>query len=334
MVRAIYLFEQVTASERSDYLTVAVDRGVENMKAVVYNEFGGPEVLHVAEVDKPVPGPGQVLLAVRRAGVNPLDYKFRSGEFQIHSPRPLPATPGLEAAGVIEAVGPDMRGFAVGDEVLGWPLTGSYAQYALASLLIAKPATLDWDRAAALPVVGETALRVLALLGLRSGETLLIHGATGATGAIATQLAVAQGVTVIGTGSATNSDYLASLGATPTTYGEGLVERVRALAPNGIDAVLDAVGHGTLPDSIELRGGTERIVTIADPPAAAALGVTFSAGNVQDSDLPELAKLAEQVANGQITIALSRTFALADAAAAHELVESGHPGGKILIDPN
>ncbi|HEV7977750.1 NADP-dependent oxidoreductase, partial [Amycolatopsis sp.] len=240
----------------------------------------------------------------------------------------------VEAAGVIEAVGPDVSDFAVGDEVLGWPLTGSYAQYALASLLIAKPAALDWDRAAALPVVGETALRVVALLGLRGGETLLIHGATGATGAIATQLAVAQGVTVIGTGSASNSDYIASLGATPTTYGEGLVERVRALAPNGVDAVLDAVGHGTLPDSIELRGGTERIVTIADPAVAAALGVTFSAGNVQDSTLPELAKLAEQVASGEITIALSRTFALADAAAAHELVESGHPGGKILIDPS
>jgi len=306
------------------------------MKAVVYNEFGGPEVLHVAEVDKPVPGPGQVLLAVRRAGVNPLDYKFRSGALQTewHRPSPLPATPGVEVAGVVEAVGPDVSGFAVGDEVLGWPLTGSYAQYALASLLIVKPAALDWDRAAALPVVGETALRVVALLGLRGGETLLIHGATGATGAIATQLAVAKGVTVIGTGSAANSDYIASLGATPTTYGEGLVERVRALAPNGVDAVLDAVGHGTLPDSIELRGGTERIVSIADPAVAAALGVTFSAGNVQESTLPALAKLAEQVASGEITIALSRTFALADAAAAHELVESGHPGGKILINPN
>jgi NADPH:quinone reductase-like Zn-dependent oxidoreductase len=111
---------------------------------------------------------------------------------------------------------------------------------------------------------------------------------------------------------------------------EGLVERVRALAPNGIDAA----GQGALPDSIELRGSTERIVTIADPAAAASLGVTFSAGSVQDSQLPELAKVAEQVASGKITIELGRTFALADAAAAHELSESGRPGGKLLMDPS
>jgi NADPH:quinone reductase-like Zn-dependent oxidoreductase len=304
------------------------------MKAVVYTEFGGPEVLHVAEVDKPVPGPGQVLLAVRRAGVNPVDHKLRADALRPIYVISLPATPGTEAAGVIEAVGPDVSGFAVGDEVLGWTVTGSYAQYALASALITKPAALDWDLAAALPVAGKTALRVLALLGLRSGEILLIHGASGAVGAVAAQLAAARGVTVIGTGGATRSDLIASLGAIATTYGEGLVERVRALAPNGIDAVIEAAGQGALPDSIELRGGTERIVTITDPAAAASLGVTFSRGSAQLDHLPELSKLAEQVASGKIIIELARTFALADATAAHELSESGHPGGKILIDPS
>jgi NADPH:quinone reductase-like Zn-dependent oxidoreductase len=304
------------------------------MKAVVYTEFGGPEVLHVAEVDKPVPGPGQVLLAVRRAGVNPIDHKLRANALRPMYVNSLPARPGTEAAGVIEAVGPDVSGFAVGDEVLGWTVTGSYAQYALASVLIAKPAALDWDLAAALPVAGETALRVLALLGLRSGETLLVHGASGAVGAVATQLAAARGVTVIGTGGATRSDLIASFGATATTYGEGLVERVRALAPNGIDAVIEAAGQGALPDSVELRGGTERIVTITDPAAAASLGVTFSSGSARLAQLPELSELAEQVASGKITIELARTFSLADATAAHELSESGHPGGKILLDPS
>lgn len=306
------------------------------MKAVVYKEFGGPGVLHVAEVDKPVPGPGQILLAVRRAGVNPGDHKLRSGSLQNTGWNvPLPLTPGFEAAGVVEAVGPEVTGFAVGDEVLGWTVTGSYAQYALAETLVAKPAGLDWDLAAALPVSGETALRVLALLGLRSGETLLIHGATGATGAVVAQLAAAQGVIVIGTGGYYRGELIASFGATPTVYGEGLVERVRALAPDGVDAVLDAGGHDALPDSIELRGNTERIVTIADPVAAASLGVTFSAGGaVPDDRLAELGKLAEQLAGGELTIELARTFALADAAAAHELSESGHPGGKILIDPS
>jgi NADPH:quinone reductase-like Zn-dependent oxidoreductase len=227
-----------------------------------------------------------------------------------------------------------VTGFAVGDEVLGWTVTGAYAQYALATALIAKPAALDWDLAAALPVAGETALRVLALLELRGGETLLIHGASGAVGAVATQLAVARGVTVIGTGGAARSELITSLGATATTYGEGLVERVRALAPNGIDAVIEAASQGALPDSIELRGGTERIVTITDPGAAASLGVTFSRGGAQLDRLPELSKLAEQVASGKITIELACTFALTDANAAHELSESGHPGGKILIDPS
>jgi NADPH:quinone reductase-like Zn-dependent oxidoreductase len=304
------------------------------MKAVVYTEFGGPEVLHVAEVDKPVPGSGQVLLAVRRAGVNPIDHKLRADALRPIYTVSLPATPGTEAAGVIEAVGPGVTGFVVGDEVLGWTVTGSYAQYALANALIAKPDALDWDLAAALPVAGETALRVLALLGLRSGETLLIHGASGAVGAFATQLAVARGVNVIGTGGASRSDLIASLGATATTYGDGLVERVRALAPNGIDAVIEAAGQGALRDSIELRGGTERIVTITDPAAADSLGGTFSRGGARLDHLPELSTLAKQVASGKITIELARTFALADANAAHELSESGHPGGKILIDPS
>jgi NADPH:quinone reductase-like Zn-dependent oxidoreductase len=147
---------------------------------------------------------------------------------------------------------------------------------------------------------------------------------------MAVQLAVARGVTVIGTGSAGSQAVITSLGATPTTYDSGLVERVRALAPNGIDAVLDAAGKGSLPDSIELRDGTERIVTIADP-AARTLGIPFSSGTAADRSVPDLTTVAEQVASGKIVVAVAGTYPLAETAHAHEVIDSGHAGGKVVL---
>ncbi|HEX3779408.1 MAG TPA: NADP-dependent oxidoreductase [Pseudonocardiaceae bacterium] len=300
------------------------------MKAVVLDSFGGPELLHEAEVDKPAPGPGQVLLAVKRAGVNPFDSKVRAGAMEAVFHTELPAVLGLEVAGVVEALGEGVTEVKVGDEVLGWSETGAYAEYVLATRILPKPAGLDWDVAAALPVAAETALRVLRLLAVASGETLLIHGASGAVGAMAVQLAVARGVTVIGTASAGNQAYVTSLGATATTYGSGLVERVRSLAPNGIDAVFDAAGRGALPDSIELRGGTERIVTIADP-TAQSLGIAFSSGTAADASIPELIAVADQVASGKIVAAVAQAYPLAEAARAHEAIDSGHASGKLVL---
>lgn len=300
------------------------------MKAVVIDRFGGAEVLHEAEVDRPVPGPGQVLLAIKRACVNPFDGKLRSGTMEAIFHVELPAVLGVEVAGVVDSVGADVTDLKVGDEVLGWSDTGAYAEYAVATTVLPKPAGLDWDVAAALPIAAETALRVLRLLGVASGETLLIHGASGAVGAMAVQLAVARGVTVIGTASAANQAYVTSLGATPTTYGAGLVERVRALAPNGVDAVLDVAGKGALPDSIELRGGTERIVTIADP-AAQSLGIAFSGGSSGDRPMSELAAVVDQVASGKIVVTITETFPLAAVSRAHELIDSGHAGGKLVL---
>ena len=171
--------------------------------------------------------------------------------------------------------------------MLGWSDTGSYAEYALASaaVLAPKPAGLDWTHAAALPVASDGAERVLDLLGVKAGETLLIHGASGALGTIAVQLAVARGARVLGTAGAANQDYVASLGATALVYGENLVERVRALAPEGVDAVFDAAGKGALEDSITLRGGTDRIVTTADF-RARELGVVFAEGPQRRSASP------------------------------------------------
>ncbi|GAB2583097.1 NADP-dependent oxidoreductase [Streptomyces capparidis] len=301
------------------------------MKAIVFDTFGGTEVLHEAEVATPRPGPGQVRVRVHAVGVNPVDGKIRSGVMEAIFPTTLPAVPGGEIAGVVDALGAGVDHLKVGDEVLGWSDTGSYAQYALASaaVLAPKPAGLDWTHAAALPVASDGAERVLDLLGVSAGETLLIHGASGALGTIAVQLAVARGARVIGTAGAANQDYVASLGATALPYGDNLVERVRALAPEGVDAVFDAAGKGALEDSITLRGGTDRIVTTADF-RARELGVVFAEGP-QRRSAARLAELARQAADGTLVTTLSATYPLAQAARAQQASDAGHNRGKIVL---
>ncbi|WP_329066915.1 NADP-dependent oxidoreductase [Streptomyces sp. NBC_01429] len=304
------------------------------MRAIVFHEFGGPEVLRAEDVTEPHAGPGEVRVAVRAAGVNPMDWKIRRGWMEQLSPTTLPAVPGVEFAGVVDEIGEGVTGVAVGDDVLGWSATGAYAQYALAGTVVAKPPALGWAEAAAIPVAGETAARVLGQLAVRDGETLLLHGAAGGVGALAVQLAVARGVTVIGTASPANQDYVRSLGAVPVVYGDGLVERVRAVAPEGVDAVFDAAGKGALPDSIELRGGTtDRIVTIADM-SAGELGVVFSSGGTTaEEKRAGLAENARLAAEGALRVQVARTFSLAEAAAAQETSEDGHAGGKLVITP-
>lgn len=302
------------------------------MRAIVFEEFGGPEVLRQAEVDEPHAGPGEIRVAVRAAGVNPLDWKIRHGWFEQIFTTPLPAVAGVEIAGVVDETGDGVTDFAVGDEVLGWSATGAYAAYALADVVTRKPASLDWAEAAALPAAGEAARRVLDLLEVADGDTLLLHGAAGGVGSLAVQLAVARGATVIGTASAANHDYVRSLGATPVEYGEGLVDRVRDVAPQGVDAVFDAAGRGALPDSIELRGGTtDRVMTIADPQAE-AYGVVMSTGSASTeakrAALVDNVRLAEE---GALRARVAATFPLSEAARAQEVSESGHANGKLVI---
>lgn len=300
------------------------------MKAIVYAQHGGPEVLRLQDVEEPHAGPGQVRLKVVAAGVNPVDYKIRNGWMPDMAPVSWPAIPGLEAAGVVDEVGPGVTGVAVGDEVMAPTVSGSYAEYALADDFALKPAGLSWETAAALPVALETADRVLDVLGVTAGETLLVHGAAGAVGAFGVQLAVARGVTVVGTASPRNHDYLRSLGAIPVTYGDGLADRVRALAPQGIDAVFDAAGQSALEVSIELRGGTERIVTITDV-RAFELGIAFSGSSRRFG--AQLADYARLVADNALGVRVAASFALADAGRAHELSETGHAGGKVVLIP-
>lgn len=301
------------------------------MKAIVFDTFGGTEVLHEAETEIPEPGPGQVRVRVRAVGVNPVDGKIRSGTMEAIFPTTLPAVPGGEIAGIVDALGEGVDVFEVGDEVLGWSDTGAYAQYALATAtaLAPKPAGLDWTHAAALPVASDAADRVLDLLDIKTGETLLIHGASGALGTVAVQLAIARGAHVIGTAGPANQDYVTSLGATPLIYGEDLVERVRALAPNGVDAVLDAAGKGALEDSITLRGGTDRIVTTADF-RARELGIVFAEGPSRRS-AARLAELAQQAATGTLAITVGATYPLTDAAKAQQTSDAGHSRGKLVL---
>ncbi|MGG2465024.1 NADP-dependent oxidoreductase [Streptomyces sp. RGM 3693] len=302
------------------------------MRAIVYYRFGGPEVLSLGDIEKPVPAAGEVRVKVVSVGVNPLDYKRRYGLVEQHYPTTFPAVPGLEIAGVVDAVGDGVTAFAVGDEVFGWSRTGAYAEYVIADTLVHKPAELSFEAAATLPVAVATTDRVLRELGLKDGETLLLHGAAGAVGQAAVQLAVAAGATVIGTASPANHDFLRTLGAIPVAYGAGLEERVRAVAPQGVDAVFDSAGQDALPVSIALRGGTtDRIVTIADMNAAAH-GVPFSGVADQPEVIREgLVRHARLAVEGRLVVPVVRTFPLAEAAAAQQLSEEGHVRGKLII---
>lgn len=298
------------------------------MKAIQFERFGGTAELHLVDVEPPQPGPGQIRVQVRAAGVNALDGKVRSGAMSAAFPTPLPAIPGYELAGVVDAVGDEVRDVAVGDHVVGWSDTGAYAQYALATTVAAKPAELSWAHAVALPIAGATAERVLDLLEIADGEVVLMHGAAGAVGTVAVQLATARGARVIATAGPANQSYLTALGATATAYGAGLVDRVRALAPNGVDAVFDLAGKDALEDSITLRNGTDRIVTIADFHAN-QLGITFASGPTPRSSA-HLAQLVQDAAAGTLVTTVT-TYPLEQAAAAQDASDAGHARGKLAL---
>lgn len=298
------------------------------MRAVVFDQFGGPEVLHLGEVPEPEAGPGRVRVRVEAVGLNAFDGKIRSGAMEAVFRTRLPAVPGMEVAGVVDQVGDGVSGVTAGDRVTGWTSRGA-AELAVLKLWAPVPDGLDAAQAAALPVAGEAARRALRILDLKPGETLLVHGASGGVGGLATQLAVAAGVRVIGTASPANQVRVASYGATPTTYGVGLVDRVRALTPT-VDAVLDTAGSGVLPDSIELRGGTDRVLTLTDP-AAHGLGVEFDERPAPSAE--DLAELVGLVMRGEVSIPVAKVLPLAEAPRAQALVDEGRAGGKVVLVP-
>jgi NADPH:quinone reductase-like Zn-dependent oxidoreductase len=301
------------------------------VKAARFSRFGGPEVLEIADLPDPHPGPGQVRIAVCAAGVNPSDWKKREG---LMDPE-LPQTMGHEAAGVVDELGEGVADVAVGDRVFGLSAEGAaQAELAVLSFYAPIPPSLDFAGAAVLPAAIETATRALDQLGVGAGAgrggTLLINGASGSVGSAAVQLAVVRGARVIGTASPASHDYLRSLGAEPVAYGEGLAGRVRALAPDGVDAALDVAGSGVLPELIELAGGPEHVVTIADFGGAREHGVRFSSGDTGRA-VHVLAEIGELIESGRFTLPVAQTFPLAEIAQAHRTGEDGHVRGKLVL---
>jgi NADPH:quinone reductase-like Zn-dependent oxidoreductase len=298
------------------------------VKAVRFNEFGGPEVLEIVDLPDPHPGPGQVRIAVRAAGINPSDWKKRKG---LMGGGELPQTLGHEAAGVVDELGEGVADVAVGDRVFGFSAEGAaQAELAVLSSYAPIPPSLDFAVAAALPAAIETATRALDRLGVVSGSTLLINGASGNVGSAAVQLAVVRGARVIGTASPANHEYLRSLGAEPIAYGESLVERVRELEPEGVDVALDVAGSGVLPELIELTGGAEHVVTIADFGGAQEYGVTFSSGDAGRA-VHVLAEIGELIESGRFSLPVAQTFPLAEIAEAHRVSEDGRVRGKLVL---
>ncbi|MBX7445919.1 MULTISPECIES: NADP-dependent oxidoreductase [unclassified Arthrobacter] len=308
------------------------DRAGGSMRAVTYAEFGGPDVLVVREIDVPQVTADEVLVRVRHAAVNPYDIKIRSGMRKEAVDFSSPMVPGLELAGHVVSVGSGVSGLAVGDGVFGWATSGAHAEYATARVVEIKPDGLDWETAASLSTSGSTALRALDALDLKEGETLLIHGASGAVGSLATQIAVANGIAVIGTASANNGDLVRKLGALPVLYGEGVFDRVRAAAPQGVDAVFDASGAGVLGGSVELLSGrSHRVITIADT-SAGQHGVRYSSGGPQRNTREALRRIVRIVQDTAIVLAAPRHFSLEEVQRAHEAVERGGTPGKVLLD--
>jgi NADPH:quinone reductase-like Zn-dependent oxidoreductase len=295
-------------------------------------EYGGPEVLHVAEAEEPHAGPGQIRIAVRAAGVNPIDWKARGGMLREVMPAEFPVIDGREAAGVVDEVGEGVEGVSEGDEVFGFAVGGAAAEYAVLDDFARKPAGLSWEEAGGLPVAVETSVRVFNVLGgLGEGQTIVINGAAGGVGTAAVQLARARGARVIGTASEGNHDFLRSLGAEATTYGEGMVERIRELAPEGVDLAFDTAGKGAIPDLIELTGDPSKVATIADF-SAAELGAKVT-GGAEGRAPGALDEAATRFEKGEFSLPVAEAFPFARAGDAHRASEGGHVRGKLVLVP-
>ncbi|MFD7414484.1 NADP-dependent oxidoreductase [Kitasatospora purpeofusca] len=302
------------------------------MKAVTVPRFGGPEELRVTSVPDPTPGPGQVRIRIHAAGVQPVDLAIREGRAPYGVELVPGLTPGNEFAGVVDALGPGVDGWTVGDEVLGFRVLGCAAEMVVADAdrLVHKPAGMPWEHAGSLSASGQTAHVGLTALKVGEGDTVLVHAAAGGVGTVAVQLARAWGATVVGTASERNHDHLRALGAIPVGYGEGLVERVRAVAPQGVDAALDLAGRGALEASVELVADRSRIGTVVDYPTAGRLGAVGIRGERTAARLAELVALWEA---GGLRLEIAGAFPLERVADAHRLVGTGHVRGKVVLVP-
>lgn len=311
--------------------------------------YGPPGVLTVTEVPTPRAAADGVVVEVRAAGVNPIDWKVYSGTFHAVDDEhkdaagiaaSMPAI-GLECAGVVTEAGPDVTGVRAGDEVIVYPVTAAYADYvtAPATSVLAKPAGLGWAEAGSLMLAGTTAVHALRAAGVGAGDTVLVHGGAGGVGLMGVQLAAAAGATVVATASARNHALLRELGGTPVAYGPGLADRVRAAAPRGVSAAVDFAGTDEALDvSLELVADRARIASIAGPPRRAGTGIKllgYGPGQDAGTEIRAAARsdLAERAGSGALRVLIAATFPLADAAKAHETGRAGHAPGKLVLVP-
>ncbi|TQF02672.1 NADP-dependent oxidoreductase [Kitasatospora acidiphila] len=305
-------------------------------KAVRYDGFGGIDVLRVEEVERPVPGDGQVLVRVKAAGINPGEAMIRTGALAQVFPSTFPSGQGSDLAGVVEEVGAGADGFSPGDEVIGFSdKRASQAELVLveAGDLTRKPAKVSWEVAGSLHVVGTTAWAAVRAVHPEKGETVVVSGAAGGVGSLAVQLARRTGATVIGLAGESNHEWLTSHGVIPVAYGEGVEDRIRATAPGGVDAFIDTFGSGYVELALALGVPAERINTIADFAAAEKYGVKTDGSFAAGPGAKVLAELAGLIADGHLDVPIAKVYPLAQVREAYTELERRHTRGKIVLRP-
>ena len=304
-------------------------------RAVRFDEYGGVDVLQVVDVEVPPPAAGEAQVEVRAAGINPGEAPIRSGAVAAKWPATFPSGQGSDLAGVVRAVGDGVSGVALGDEVLGWSWDRSSQAELVdvpAAQLIPKPPALGWEEAGALYVVGVTAFAAARAVAAGPGDTIAVSAAAGGVGSVLVQLLRVRGAEVLGIASDANRDWLASKGVTQVPYGEGLAERLRAAAPNGIDAFIDLHGPEYVELAVELGVAPERIETIVSWDKAQEVGAKME-GSSEATSPENLAEMADLVASGQIEVPIAATYPLEQVRAAFEELEERHTRGKIVLVP-
>lgn len=304
-------------------------------RAVRFDHYGDRDVLYIADVAVPTPPAGEVVVAVRAAGINPGEAAIRTGALAERFPATFPSGEGSDLAGVISAIGDGVTAFAVGDAVLGWSWRrSSHAEYVAVPVtqLIAKPAPLSWEVAGSLYVVGCTAYAAVRAVGAGPGDTVAVSAAAGGVGSVVVQLLRTKGATVLGLASERNHDWLTAHGVTPVSYGDGIADRLRAAAPRGIDAFIDLFGPEYVQLAVDLGVDPDRIDTIIAREKAQALGAKAE-GSVDASTTDVLSEMAALVASGQIEIPIAATYPLERVRDAFAALEERHTHGKIVLIP-
>jgi NADPH:quinone reductase-like Zn-dependent oxidoreductase len=304
-------------------------------RAVQFDEYGPIEVLKVVDVEDPVAGEGELLVRVRATSINPGEAKIRDGLLDAMFPATFPSGEGSDVAGVVEQVGPGVENFAAGDEIIGWTDTRSaHAELAVveAGHVTRKPAGVSWEVAGSLYVAGATAWAAVRAVGAAEGDVVVVAGAAGGVGVFTVQLATHAGATVIGLAGERNHDWLRAHGVVPVTYGDGVADRIRAAARDGVDALIDLAGGGYVDLGLELGVAPQRIDTIVDFAAVQSKGVK-SEGNAAGASAAVMAELAGLIDAGELEVPIAATYPLERVRDAYAELEKGHTRGKIVLIP-